>query len=242
MNLAGYELSVATSPAATPMMPLLRCICPAAHPGPPSDVGVRTRDRAKLDPGIHHRSRRLTRLPDPHRSVSREGADGYAEPAIRPARAAARDRHGARARRPVRADVRVASAREVLADIGRSSDAATAQIGAPSRSRRRRERSTSSCPRTSIRAICALGRGSKNAARADRCDAYVLGCRGRCLPASVSMRSTRTVRLSRCLRTVGCPVGFHPMASLRYIADTRVASATRPDRESPGGCGRGGGT
>ena len=41
------------------------------------------------------------------------------------------------------------------------------------------------------------------AANADRCDAYVPICRGRCFPVTVSIPSTRTTHLSRCFRTVG---------------------------------------
>ncbi len=55
------------------------------------------------------------------------------------------------------------------------------------------------------------------AARAARCDGNVPICRGRTRPVSVSMPSTRTVHLSRCLRTVGSPVGFHPIRHLRLL-------------------------
>ena len=53
--------------------------------------------------------------------------------------------------------------------------------------------------------------------RAARCEAKVPSCRGRRLPVTVSMPSTRTTHLSRCRRTVGWPVGFHAMASLPVI-------------------------
>jgi len=60
-------------------------------------------------------------------------------------------------------------------------------------------------------------RPERAAISAARCDAYVPSCRGPCLPVAVSIPSTRTTHLSRCLRTVGCPVAFHPMYHLRRI-------------------------
>ena len=49
------------------------------------------------------------------------------------------------------------------------------------------------------------------AASAARCDEYVPSCRGRCLPVSVSMPSTRTTHRSRWRRTVGrtCDLPSH---------------------------------
>jgi hypothetical protein len=46
------------------------------------------------------------------------------------------------------------------------------------------------------------------ALRADRCEAKLPSCPGRRIPVVVSMPSTRTTHLSRCLRTVGWPVAF----------------------------------
>ena len=72
------------------------------------------------------------------------------------------------------------------------------RAGRPCRGRRRR----SPTPRTTSPPRCA-----------ERREVNVPSCRGRCLPVSVSMPSTRTTHLSRCCRTVGRPVGFHAMAT-----------------------------
>ncbi len=81
-------------------------------------------------------------------------------------------------------------------------------------------------------------RASPRSRRAARCDGYVPSWRGRSLPVSVSMPSTRTTHLSRCCRTVGRPVGFHAMATLD--SDTSLihrAENARGPRRSGGTLG-----
>ena len=74
---------------------------------------------------------------------------------------------------------------------------------------------------------------SAAAVRAARCDVYVPSWRGRCLPVSVSMPSRRTTHLSRCLRTVGCPVAFQPILGPPRVAeDQPVPVDTAPSADT----------